>query len=73
MTFNIPAATDFAEGDRYALRVTQSNNADAGRPVGDAAVHPYRYLMTYIDVLLSHASDPPTLLMLAMAADCNSI
>ena len=25
--FNIPAATDFAEGDRYALRVTQSNNA----------------------------------------------
>jgi hypothetical protein len=26
-TFNIPAATDFAEGDRYALRVTQSNNA----------------------------------------------
>jgi hypothetical protein len=26
-TFNIPTATDFAEGDRYALRVTQSNNA----------------------------------------------
>ena len=26
-TFNIPAATDFAEGDRYALRVTQSDNA----------------------------------------------
>ena len=26
--FNIPAATDFAEGDRYALRVTQSNNAE---------------------------------------------
>jgi hypothetical protein len=25
--FNIPAATDFAEGDRYALRVTASNNA----------------------------------------------
>jgi len=25
--FNIPAATDFAEGDRYALRVTQSNSA----------------------------------------------
>jgi hypothetical protein len=24
---NIPAATDFAEGDRYALRVTQSNSA----------------------------------------------
>jgi hypothetical protein len=26
-TFSIPAATDFAEGDRYALRVTQSNSA----------------------------------------------
>lgn len=26
--FNIPAATDFAEGDRYALRVTQSDNAE---------------------------------------------
>jgi hypothetical protein len=26
-TFNIPTATDFAEGDRYALRVTQSTNA----------------------------------------------
>jgi hypothetical protein len=25
--FNIPAATDFAEGDRYALRVTSSPNA----------------------------------------------
>jgi hypothetical protein len=25
--FNVPAATDFAEGDRYALRVTTSNNA----------------------------------------------
>lgn len=25
--FNIPATTDFAEGDRYALRVTQSDNA----------------------------------------------
>jgi hypothetical protein len=25
--FNIPAATDFAEGDVYALRVTSSNNA----------------------------------------------
>ena len=25
--FNVPAATDFAEGDRYALRVTQSANA----------------------------------------------
>lgn len=24
--FNIPAATDFAEGDRYALRVTRSDN-----------------------------------------------
>ena len=27
--FNVPAATDFAEGDRYALRVTQSDNAEA--------------------------------------------
>jgi hypothetical protein len=26
-TFNIPVATDFVEGDRYALRVTQSDNA----------------------------------------------
>ena len=26
--FSIPAATEFAEGDRYALRVTQSNNAE---------------------------------------------
>jgi hypothetical protein len=26
-TFNIPATTNFAEGDLYALRVTQSNNA----------------------------------------------
>jgi hypothetical protein len=26
--FNIPSATDFAEGDRYALRVTQSDNAE---------------------------------------------
>jgi hypothetical protein len=26
--FNIPAATDFAGGDRYALRVTQSDNAE---------------------------------------------
>ena len=26
-TFSIPAATDFAEGDRYALRVTSSPNA----------------------------------------------
>jgi hypothetical protein len=28
-TINIPATTDFAEGDRYALRVTSSNNAAA--------------------------------------------
>jgi len=27
--FNIPATTDFAEGDRYSLKVTQSNNAEA--------------------------------------------
>ena len=27
--FNIPAATDFAAGDHYALRVTQSDNAEA--------------------------------------------
>lgn len=27
-TFNVPAATDFAEGDRYALRVTQSDNVE---------------------------------------------
>ena len=26
-TFNIPAATDFAEGDRYALQITQSTSA----------------------------------------------
>jgi hypothetical protein len=26
--FNIPAATDFAEGDRYGLRITQSDNAE---------------------------------------------
>jgi len=26
--FNIPTATDFAAGDHYALRVTQSNNAE---------------------------------------------
>lgn len=26
--FNVPAATDFAEGDHYALRVTQSANAE---------------------------------------------
>jgi hypothetical protein len=28
-SFSIPAATDFAEGDRYALRVTASDNAVA--------------------------------------------
>jgi hypothetical protein len=27
-TFSIPADTDFAEGDQYALRVTQSDNAE---------------------------------------------
>jgi hypothetical protein len=27
-SFNIPAATDFVEGDHYALRVTQSDNAE---------------------------------------------
>jgi hypothetical protein len=27
-TFSVPAATDFAEGDLYALRVTASNNAE---------------------------------------------
>jgi hypothetical protein len=27
-TFNIPAQVNFAEGDSYALRVTQSNNAE---------------------------------------------
>jgi hypothetical protein len=27
--FNIPAAVGFAEGDTYALRVTQSDNAEA--------------------------------------------
>jgi hypothetical protein len=27
-TFSIPVDTDFAEGDRYALRVTQSDNAE---------------------------------------------
>ena len=26
--FNIPAAIDFAEGDRYGLRITQSNNVE---------------------------------------------
>jgi hypothetical protein len=26
--FNIPATTDFAEGDRYAIRVTQSDNEE---------------------------------------------
>lgn len=27
--FNVPATTDFAEGDRYGLRITQSDNAAA--------------------------------------------
>lgn len=35
---NIPAATDFAEGDRYALRVTQSNNA---APAGLSVTLPF--------------------------------
>lgn len=37
-TFNIPAATDFAEGDRYALRVTQSDNAE---PAGLSVTLPF--------------------------------
>jgi len=36
--FNIPAATDFAEGDRYALRVTQSDNAE---PAGLSVTLPF--------------------------------
>jgi len=36
--FNIPAATDFAEGDRYALRVTQSDNAT---PAGLSVTLPF--------------------------------
>lgn len=36
--FNIPAATNFAEGDRYALRVTQSNNAE---PAGLSVTLPF--------------------------------
>jgi len=37
-TFNIPADTDFAEGDRYALRVTQSDNAE---PAGLSVTLPF--------------------------------
>jgi hypothetical protein len=36
--FDIPAATDFAEGDRYALRVTQSDNAE---PAGLSVTLPF--------------------------------
>lgn len=36
--FNIPTATDFAEGDRYALRVTQSDNA---KPSGLSVTLPF--------------------------------
>jgi hypothetical protein len=36
--FNIPAATDFAEGDSYALRVTQSDNAE---PAGLSVTLPF--------------------------------
>ena len=36
--FNIPAATDFAEGDRYALRVTQSDNSE---PAGLSVTLPF--------------------------------
>jgi hypothetical protein len=36
--FNIPIATDFAEGDRYALRVTQSDNAE---PAGLSVTLPF--------------------------------
>lgn len=36
--FNVPAATDFAEGDRYALRVTQSDNAE---PAGLSVTLPF--------------------------------
>jgi hypothetical protein len=36
--FNVPAVTDFAEGDRYALRVTQSNNA---KPSGLSVTLPF--------------------------------
>jgi len=37
-TFDIPADTDFAEGDRYALRVTQSDNAE---PAGLSVTLPF--------------------------------
>ena len=37
-TFNIPADTAFAEGDRYALRVTQSDNAE---PAGLSVTLPF--------------------------------
>lgn len=36
--FNIPATTDFAEGDLYALRVTQSDNPD---PAGLSVTLPF--------------------------------
>jgi len=36
--FNIPAATDFAEGDHYALRVTQSDDA---QPAGLSVTLPF--------------------------------
>jgi hypothetical protein len=36
--FNIPAATDFAEGDTYALRITQSDNAE---PAGLSVTLPF--------------------------------
>jgi hypothetical protein len=36
--FDIPATTDFAEGDHYALRVTQSNNA---APAGLSVTLPF--------------------------------
>lgn len=36
--FDIPAATDFVEGDFYALRVTQSNNAE---PAGLSVTLPF--------------------------------
>jgi len=36
--FNIPALTDFAEGDHYALRITQSDNA---QPAGLSVVLPF--------------------------------
>lgn len=36
--FNVPAVTNFAEGDRYALRVTQSDNAE---PTGLSVTLPF--------------------------------